>query len=292
MIYIKTMLSQKKVSWGNYKLNNASSIYSSNIEQKLIDELRYSIEGRYHGHGLYVDKIINLELGPLSIKTYNQRTNGQMLVDIVYNANVILFNKYNVFEMTIDKIITSDETILASTKYMDKVDVLTYIKQNKENKENKEKYVEGGKIIVVLDAIDAINLKARTISFAGMHFIPENFIRSKLYQKQYTLNIEKLTQEQKDLITHIQNASKDHKVECKAFDRSKESTAIQIAENKQIIFPSAGNDYNDLFTVNFLPSNDASSTTLSPAKSSEFLTLILLQKKYNLTIPTHYFTKL
>jgi hypothetical protein len=281
------MLTQKKIHWGNYKLNNASIIYSSNIEQKLIDELRYSIEGRYHGNGIFVDKIISLDLNPLSIKTYIQRTNGQMLVDVVYNAHIIQFNKYNVFEMNIDKIISSDDTILASTKYLNKVDILCYIKKPKELNDEKKKlpYKEGGKIIVILDSFDYISLKATTISFAGIHFTPENFIRSKLYQKQHTILVDKFTPEQKELIKYIE--TKEHKADCKHFDRSKEGSATTIEEGKTYIYPAAGNDYNDLFTAKFLPSNDQ-----PHSKSSEFLTLILNQKKYNLTIPTNYFNML
>lgn len=277
------MLTQKKIHWGNYKINNANIIYSSDIEKKLIDDLRYSIENRYHGNGIFVDKILSLDMDQLSIKSYIQRTNGQVLIDVIYNANIIQFNKYNIFEMTIDKIIASDDTILASTKYMDKVDIVCYIKKATEKKE----YKEGGNIIVVLNSIDHISLKSRNISFAGMHFTPENFIRSKIYNKQYTIQVDKLTTEQKDLIKHIESDSKNHKLDCKTLDRSKESSAVPFAQGKAFLYPTSGNDYNDLFTLNFIPSNQP-----PYPKSSELLTMILTQKKYNLTIPIKYFDQL
>jgi hypothetical protein len=268
------MFTTKNYHWGNYKTNDAQLIYSSKLPSRIIDELRFSIENRVHLNNTYVYKINNIDIGPYDIKTYAQRANGQVLIDIVYNANVLIFNKLQIFELYISDI-QSDNTIFANTKpnekYKNIVDLVCHIPS-----ESKHSYKVGDKVLCVFDEIDDVCYKKYVVSFRGMLFSPEKFIRSKVYSSPFIVNVPTLTQEQLDIIAAIKefkNQDNKHSI----FDNKHQSNSIEIAANKTYQFPGRGNDYNDLFTTKMLPIEATPND-----KSSEILTSILYQKLFNI----------
>jgi hypothetical protein len=271
------MLCNKQILWGAYKLNDASIFYSSNVEQKIIEKLSDSIEGRYYGQNMFITKINKLLFNDLTIKAYNQRPNGYVLADIIIDAQVVLFQKFNVFEMVISDVM-DDDTMFARANYKDLVDVSCFVDGDK------KKHKVDQKVLCVLDNVEEISLKNNHVNFKAFLFTPETFIRSLVYKNPIIIKVDQFTSEQKQLLADIKQ---DYKLEWKALDNSKEKDAVHITEGKVYIFPAKGNDFNDLFTSKFMLHNDDSAKP--SANSSEILTGLLYQKKYNLTIPKNYF---